>query len=96
MYKSELLFRRTFSLLAGCAIVICSMGILAMSLFGRQRRVNEFGICKINGARTREVMVILKKVFVKWIAIAFVIVTTVAYFIMQKRLEAFAYKTGLS
>ena len=96
MYKSELLFQRTFSLFTGCAIVICCMGILAMSLFGCQRRVKEIGIRKINGAGTWNVMVMLNKDFVKWIAIAFVIATPVAYYIMQKWLEGFAYKTGLS
>jgi len=96
MYKSELLFQRTFSLFAGCAIVICCMGIFAMSLFGCQRRVKEIGIRKINGAKTWEVMVMLNKDFVNWIAIAFIIATPVAYYIMQKWLEAFAYKTGLS
>jgi putative ABC transport system permease protein len=33
MYQSELRFRHIFFLLAGCALVICSLGILAMSLF---------------------------------------------------------------
>jgi putative ABC transport system permease protein len=33
LYLSEVRFRRIFSLLAGCALVICSLGILAMSLF---------------------------------------------------------------
>ena len=33
MYKSELLFQRTFSLLSLCAIVICCLGIFTMSLF---------------------------------------------------------------
>jgi len=96
MYKSELSFRRTFSLFAGCAIVICCMGILAMSLFGCQRRVKEIGIRKINGARSWEVILMLNKDFVKWVAIAFVIATPVAYYIMQKWLETYAYKTGLS
>ena len=96
MYKSEILFQRTFSLFAGCAIVICCMGILAMSLFGCQRRVKEIGIRKINGAGTWEVILMLNKDFVKWVTIAFVIATPVAYYIMQKWLEAFAYKTGLS
>ena len=96
MYKSEILFQRTFSLFAGCAIVICCMGILAMSLFGCQRKVKEIGIRKINGAGTWEVILMLNKDFMKWVAIAFVIATPVAYYIMQKWLEAFAYKTGLS
>ena len=96
MYQSELQFRRTFSLFAGCAIVICCLGILAMSLFACQRRTKEIGIRKVNGAKVSEVMVMLNKDFVKWVAIAFVIATPVAWYAMNKWLENFAYKTELS
>ena len=96
MYQSELQFRRTFSLFAGCAIVICCLGILAMSLFACQRRIKEIGIRKVNGARVSEVMTMLNRDFVKWVAIAFVIATPIAYYAMNKWLESFAYKTELS
>jgi putative ABC transport system permease protein len=96
MYESELLFRRTFSLFAGCAIVICCMGILAMSLFACQRRIKEIGIRKVNGARITEVMTMLNRDFVKWVAIAFIIATPIAHYIMNRWLENFAYKTTLS
>jgi putative ABC transport system permease protein len=56
MYQSEIQFQRTFSLFAGCAIVICCMGILAMSLFVCQRRIKEIGIRKVNGATIPELM----------------------------------------
>jgi len=96
LYQSELQFRRTFSLFAGCAIVICCLGILAMSLFACQRRIKEIGIRKVNGARISEVMTMLNRDFVKWVAIAFVIATPIAYYAMNKWLESFAYKTELS
>ena len=96
LYQSELQFRRTFSLFAGCAIVICCLGILAMSLFACQRRIKEIGIRKVNGATISEVMAMLNRDFVKWVAIAFVIATPIAYFVMNKWLEGFAYKTELS
>ena len=96
MYQSELQFRRTFSLFAGSAIVICCMGIFAMSLFACQRRVKEIGIRKVNGARISEVMTMLNRDFVKLVAIAFVIATPIAWYIMNKWLESFAYKTDLS
>jgi putative ABC transport system permease protein len=96
LYQSELQFRRTFSLFAGCAIVICCLGILAVSLFACQRRVKEIGIRKVNGARISEVMILLNRDFVKWVAIAFVIATPIAWFSMHKWLESFAYKTDLS
>ncbi len=96
MYISELRFRRTFSLLAGCAIVICSLGILAMSLFACQRRVKEIGIRKVNGAKIPEILLMLNKDLAKWVVIAFVIATPIAWFSMNKWLENFAYKTSIS
>jgi putative ABC transport system permease protein len=96
LYQSELQFRRTFSLFAGCAIVICCLGILAMSLFACQRRIKEIGIRKVNGAKISEIMSMLNRDFVKWVAIAFVIATPIAYYAMNKWLESFAYKTELN
>jgi putative ABC transport system permease protein len=95
MYQSELRFRRIFSLFALCAIVICCLGILAMSIFASQRRVNEIGIRKVNGAKIYEIMLMLNEDFVKWVGIAFVIACPVAWYTMHKWLESFAYKTGL-
>ncbi len=96
LYKSELQFRRTFTLFAGCAVVICCLGILAMSLFACQRRIKEIGVRKVNGAKVSEILTMLNKDFVKWVAIAFVIATPIAWYAMHKWLESFAYKTDLS
>jgi putative ABC transport system permease protein len=96
LYHSELQFRRAFSLFAGCAIVISCMGILAMSLFASQRRIKEIGIRKVNGATVSEILAMLNKDFVKWVAIAFVIATPIAYYVMNKWIGGFAYKTELS
>jgi len=96
MYRSELNFRAAFSLLALCALVISSMGILAMSISACQRRIKEIGIRKINGAGVSEVMIMLNKDFIKLVVIAFAIASPVAWFAMHKWLENFTYKTVLS
>jgi putative ABC transport system permease protein len=96
MYKSELQFRRTFTLYAGCAVVICCLGILAMSLFACQHRIKEIGIRKVNGAESIEILAMLNKDFVMWVIIAFVIATPVAWYVMTRWLQSFAYKTSLS
>ena len=96
MYLSELRFRHTFSLFAFCAIVLCCMGILAMSLFSCQRRIKEIGIRKVNGARIYEILGMLNKDFIKWVGIAFVIAFPVSWYTCHKWLEGFAYKTELS
>jgi putative ABC transport system permease protein len=96
MYLAEVKFRNVFTLFSVCAIVISCLGILAMSLFATQRRIKEIGIRKVNGARISEVLILLNRDFVKWVLIAFVIATPIAYYSMNKWLESFAYKTELS
>lgn len=96
MYQSELRFRRTFSLFAICAIVLCSMGILAMSVSTCQRRVKEIGIRKVNGARIYEILEMLNKDFIKWVGIAFVIACPIAWYAMYKWLQGFSYQTEIS
>jgi len=59
-------------------------------------RTKEIGIRKVNGAKIWEVMALLNKDFVKWVAIAFVIATPIAWYAMNKWLQNFAYKTELS
>ncbi len=95
-YESELRFRRTFFLFGVCAIIICCMGILAMSIFASQRKVKEIGIRKVNGAKILEIMLMLNEDFVKWVGISFVISCPVAWYVMNKWLLAYAYKTEIS
>ncbi|HEX7585923.1 MAG TPA: FtsX-like permease family protein, partial [Prolixibacteraceae bacterium] len=71
-------------------------GLLGVALFESHKRTKEIGIRKINGAKVSEVMRMLNKDFVKWVAISFVIATPIAYYAMAKWLENFAYKTSLS
>jgi putative ABC transport system permease protein len=59
-------------------------------------RTKEIGIRKVNGAKISEVLILLNKDFIKWVAIAFVIACPIAYYAMSKWLESFAYKTELS
>ena len=83
----------TFSLLS---VIVSILGILGLSTFMCQYRIKEIGIRKVSGARISEVMTMLNKDFVKWVAIAFVIATPIAYYAMHRWLENFAYKTELS
>ena len=77
-------------------ILISVMGLFAMSLYFVQQKTKEIGIRKVSGATVSEVMAMLNRDFVKWVAIAFVIATPIAWYAMNKWLENFAYKTELS
>jgi putative ABC transport system permease protein len=96
VYKTELLQARLLSIFTIISLFISSMGLLGISLLVAQQRVKEIGVRKVNGARISEVLVLLNKSFVKWVAISFVIATPIAYYAMNKWMESFAYKTTLS
>jgi putative ABC transport system permease protein len=72
------------------------LGLFGITFLLLNSRVKEIGIRKVNGAKISEILTMLNKDFVKWVAIAFVIATPIAYYAMNKWLESFAYKTELS
>jgi putative ABC transport system permease protein len=78
------------------SIVLSCLGIYAVSAFNMQRKVKEIGIRKVNGAKIWQVMLMLNIDLVKWVAIAFVIATPIAFYAMDKWLQNFAYRTLLS
>ncbi len=96
LYQSELHLRWIFFLITFCSIAICSLGILATSLFDCQRRVREIGIRKVNGAKISEILVMLNKDFVRCVFIAFIFSTPASWLLMHKWLQNFAYKTELN
>ncbi len=95
-YKAETILRRILFAFSSIGILISIIGISALSLFISQQRTKEIGIRKVNGANVSEILATLNKDFVKWVVIAFVIATPVAWYVMFKWLENFAYKTTLS
>ncbi|HEX7585922.1 MAG TPA: ABC transporter permease [Prolixibacteraceae bacterium] len=78
------------------SVSLSMIGLFAISFQSSLYRTKEIGIRKINGARVSEVMTMLNRDFVKWVAIAFIIATPIAWYAMNKWLESFAYKTTLS
>lgn len=95
-YRSEINTAKIITGLSGISIFLAILGILGLILITIQQRTKEIGIRKVNGARISEILMMLNKDFVKWVAIAFVIATPIAWYAMHKWLENFAYKTELS
>jgi putative ABC transport system permease protein len=84
------------SVFAVLAIIISCLGLFGLATFLAERRIKEIGIRKVNGAKISEILSMLNKDFIKWVAIAFVVACPIAYYAMNKWLENFAYKTTLS
>jgi putative ABC transport system permease protein len=95
-YRSELTLLRLINAFSILSIIIACLGLIGFTLFIIEKRTKEIGIRKVNGAKVSEVLIILNKDFIIWIAIAFVIATPIAWYAMQNWLQNFAYKTELN
>ena len=95
-YKKEQQQVKLISALSFLAIVLSVMGLFGMVLNTIIQRTKEIGTRKVNGAKTYQIIALLNKNFIKWVAIAFVLACPIAWYAMHKWLENFAYKTELS
>ena len=96
MYQKEKRLSEIYIIFTMIAFTISSIGLFAISLYDTRRRKKEIGVRKVNGAKVSEVMILLSSDFIKWVLIAFLIATPLAWYAMHKWLENFAYKTELS
>jgi putative ABC transport system permease protein len=96
LYEKEEKISKILFLLASFSILISCMGLFSMSLFAAKSRTKEIGIRRVIGAKVSEIMVLLNRDFIKWVAIAFVIACPVSWYAINRWLENFAYKTALS
>jgi len=72
------------------------MGLFGLTSYTCLQRTKEIGIRKVNGASIFQVLSLLNKDFIKWVGLAFIIATPIAWYAMDKWLSAFAYRTSLS
>ena len=95
-YKSEERLSKIISVFTMIAIFIACLGLFGLVSYTATQKTKEIGIRKVNGAKISEILLMLNKDFLKWVAIAFVVACPIAYYAMNKWLESFAYKTNLS
>ena len=77
------------------AILISCLGLFGLATFSAEQRVKEIGVRKILGASVTGIVALVSKDFLKLIGIAVVIASPIAWFIMNKWLQSFAYRTNI-
>lgn len=96
LYSSEETTEKLIGYSSLIAILISSLGLFGLSFYSLLKRIKEIGIRKVNGAAVSEILIMLNKAFVKWVAIAFVIAVPIAWYVMKSWLQNFDYKIELS
>ena len=95
MYRTQERLGFTATLFAGIAVVLASLGLLALAAFATQLRRKEFGVRKVLGASVAQIIVLLSRNFAGLVAIAFVVACPLIYYAAERFLQDFAYRIAL-
>ena len=95
-YEEENKFANLIAVFAGVAILIACLGLYGIVSFVAVQKVKEIGIRKVLGARLLQITTLLSKDFVKLVLWANVIGLPIAYYLIDKWLADFSYKTEIS
>ena len=95
-YENE---QHTSTLLAwatGLSIFISCLGLLGLAIYTTNQRTKEIGVRKVLGATVAQIVTLLSTELVMLIILAFVIVTPVAWWAMNKWMQSYADRTAIS
>jgi putative ABC transport system permease protein len=95
LYKSEGRMQNLFVIFSVLSIFVACLGLFGLAAFTAEERTKEIGVRKVLGANTSNILFILSKEFTKWVLMANVVAWPLAYFIMNRWLQNFAYQTGI-
>ena len=87
---------RVVSIFTGVAVLISILGFIGMSLFFIRQRKKEIGVRRIMGSTTNEVLSLLLTKFCAPLLVSFIFAVPLSWFVMDKWLESFSYRIGLS
>jgi putative ABC transport system permease protein len=96
LYRTEQRMGKIFSYFSFLAIIISCFGLIGLSSFMAERRTKEIGIRKINGAKSLEIFSLLSGEYLLWVMISIIIACPVAWYVMNKWLQNFAYRIDIS
>ena len=94
-YRVEQRFGSMFISFSTLAIIIACLGLFGLAAYAAEQRTKEIGIRKVLGANISTIVGMLSMDFIKLVLISILIATPLAWWVMQKWLQDFAYRTTI-
>ncbi len=96
LYQADQRMMKVFSICAMLAIFTSCLGLFGLVTFFVQRKTKEIGIRKVIGATNYNIVSLLTKDFIKVVLIANIVAWPLAYYLMNKWLQNFAYRISIN
>lgn len=94
LFNEEVRLGQLFSIFSALAIFISCLGLFGLASFTMEQTRKAVAIRKVMGASVSNIMVMMSKDFLKLVLLGMVLASPVAYFVMNKWLQGFAYSVG--
>lgn len=94
-YRQEENMYKSFQLFSAIAIFIGCLGLYGLISFIALQKTKEIGVRKVLGATVSQILFMLSKDFVSLVLISLLIASPIAYIIMHKWLQNFAYQISI-
>lgn len=94
-YKAEDRLAGLMSIFTAITIVIACLGLFALATFAAEQRLKEIGIRKVLGASVASISGLLSRDFLRPVVLAILIASPVAWWVMHRWLQNFAYRTTI-
>src|SRR4030095_4756493 len=94
-YRSEQRLTKLSVMFSILIIFISCMGLFGLTMVAVSQRIKEIGVRKVLGASVTSITALLSKDFVKLVLMAIVIATPLAWWLMNKWLQDFAYRISI-
>jgi putative ABC transport system permease protein len=78
------------------SIIISCLGLYGLTTFLVEQRKKEIGIRKVFGGSARQIIILLIRNYLLLVFIAGIIASPIAWYIMDRSLESFAYRIAIS
>ena len=95
LYRDERRTKKVIIAFTIVGLIISFLGLMGLATHISLQRTKEIGIRKVLGATEGEVIKLLVSSFLKWVLIAFVIASPLAYIYLQRWLQNFANHTEI-
>ncbi|WP_431211437.1 ABC transporter permease [Puia sp. P3] len=96
LYTADARMGRIFNIFSILSVVVSCLGLFGLATFSTQRRTKEIGIRKVLGSGEASIVLLLAKEFLQLVILSLAVAFPIAWFVMDKWLREFVYRTTIS